>query len=127
MSRGFYRMDLCAFAARENEGTLNVMVRAFTRYIDDLGKSRQPLMPKAWHTHENKPHGETDFYPLLAKFGNPSNSGAKRRCWTLRCLHELAGELKSTVALFLSLHKFANKGVHLHRLLLGYPVTSVRQ
>jgi hypothetical protein len=40
MSRGFSRVVLCAFAARENERTLNVMVRAFTRYIGDLGKSR---------------------------------------------------------------------------------------
>jgi hypothetical protein len=67
MSRGFYRVVLCAFATREKEGTLNVMVRAFTRYIGDLGKSRQPLMPKAWHTHGNKPHRGEDFYPLLAK------------------------------------------------------------
>jgi hypothetical protein len=38
MSRGFYHVVLCAFAARENEGTLIVMVRACTQYIGDLGK-----------------------------------------------------------------------------------------
>jgi hypothetical protein len=27
MSRSFYRLVLCAFAARENGGTLNVMVK----------------------------------------------------------------------------------------------------
>jgi hypothetical protein len=47
MSQGFYRMDLCAFAARGNGGTLIVMVMAFTRYIGDLGKSRQAAMQKA--------------------------------------------------------------------------------
>ena len=48
---------------------INVMVRAFTRYVGDLGKSRQPLVPKAWHTHGNTPHGGADFYPLLAEVG----------------------------------------------------------
>src|SRR5262249_13053960 len=37
MSRGLCRVDLCDFAARENWGTLIVMVRTFTRYIGDLG------------------------------------------------------------------------------------------
>jgi hypothetical protein len=47
MSRGFYRMDLCAFAARENEGTLNVMVRAFTRWL--LLDSRVVDVPMAYN------------------------------------------------------------------------------
>jgi len=47
------------------------MGRARTRYIGDLGKSRQSLRPKAWQTHRNAPHGGVDFYPLLAKVGKP--------------------------------------------------------
>ena len=52
MSRGFYHLVFCAFAACENEGTLNVIGRACTRYIGDLSKSRQATTPKAWHILE---------------------------------------------------------------------------
>ncbi len=55
MSRGFYRMDLCAFAAHENEGTLIVMVKSITCYIDDLGKSRQATIPKCGMLTKTKP------------------------------------------------------------------------
>jgi len=63
MSRGFYRVVLCAFATRENDGTLNVMVKAFTRYIGDLGKSRWVAIPKVWHVHENIMHRNRLFLP----------------------------------------------------------------
>jgi hypothetical protein len=58
MSRGFYRVVLCAFAARGNGGTLIVMGGAFTRYIGDLGKSRQATLPKVWHIHGNRTYLE---------------------------------------------------------------------
>jgi len=36
-----------------------------------MGEARR----KAWHPCGNPPHGETDFYPLLAKVGNsPPNA-----------------------------------------------------
>jgi len=69
MSRDFYRVVVGAFEAHENEGTLNITVRAFTQYTSDLGKLRQSLLSKAWRTHGSKPHGGTDFYPLLAEVG----------------------------------------------------------
>jgi hypothetical protein len=40
-----------------------------TGNIGNLGKLRQPLMPKARHTHGNTPHRRADFYPLLAEVG----------------------------------------------------------
>jgi hypothetical protein len=38
-----------AHVARENVGTLIVMVQAFTQYAYDLGKSREGTMLKAGH------------------------------------------------------------------------------
>ena len=69
MSRGFYRVVFCAFLIGKNGGTLNVMVRACTRYIGDLGKSRQATIPKAWHAHGNIPYMIGHFYPELAEVG----------------------------------------------------------
>ena len=69
MSRDFYRVVFCAFAIRENEGTLNVMGRACTRYIGDLSKSRQATILKAWHVHGNALQPGRDFYPNLPIVG----------------------------------------------------------
>jgi hypothetical protein len=33
-----------------------------TENIGNLGKSKQPSMLKAWHTHGKTPHGGADFY-----------------------------------------------------------------
>jgi hypothetical protein len=53
---GFLSRGFCAFAIRENEGTLNVTGEACTRYIYDLSKSRQAIILKAGHAHENHTH-----------------------------------------------------------------------
>jgi hypothetical protein len=78
-----------ATAARENGGTLIVMVMTFTRDIGDLGKSRQAAMQKAWHVrvpsiaekwvpssdkiyrhaHQNLKYRSGVFYLELAKVG----------------------------------------------------------
>jgi hypothetical protein len=41
-----------------------------TENIGNLGKLRQLLLLKAWHTHGNTPHGGVDFYQLLALVRN---------------------------------------------------------
>jgi hypothetical protein len=69
MSRGFSSLVFCAFKTCENGRTLNVMVRAFTRYIDDLSKSRQATIPKAWHVHGNITHLNRSFLPRISKSG----------------------------------------------------------
>ena len=40
----------------------------------DLGKLRGEILRKARHLCGNLPHGETDFYPLLAKVGKAEPS-----------------------------------------------------
>ena len=50
----------------------------FTENIGNLGKLRQLLIPQAWHIHRNPPHGEADFYPLLAEVGKEI---LKERAW----------------------------------------------
>jgi hypothetical protein len=72
MARGFYRVVLCAFAIRENGETLIVMVRARTRFIDDLGTSRQATMQKTWHVHENTTYRGGTFLPKFSKSGSLS-------------------------------------------------------
>ncbi len=52
---------LCAFEVSENGRTLIVMMRVCTRYIGDLGKSRQATMQKAWHVHENTMYRDGTF------------------------------------------------------------------
>jgi Double zinc ribbon len=50
-------------------GTLIVTVKSITRYIDDLGKSRQATIPKAWHAHKTSCLYMGLFYPSLAEVG----------------------------------------------------------
>jgi hypothetical protein len=59
----------CPCGSGQVDLRLLVMGRARPRYSGDLGKLRQSLMPKAWQTHRNAPHGGVDFYPLLAILG----------------------------------------------------------
>ena len=48
----------------------------FAENIGNLGKWGPLLIPKTWHIHRNTPHGEADFYPLLAQVGKDIIKGA---------------------------------------------------
>jgi hypothetical protein len=67
VSHDFYRVVFCAFAIRENRETLNVMVRAFTRYIGDLSNRGRRQYQKHGKFTGIPSAIAVHFYPILAK------------------------------------------------------------
>ena len=70
MSRGFYHVVFCAFARRESEGTLIVMLKAgFTRFASDQGKFRECSPVNPLHFREHVTLWEGSFLPRFTRSG----------------------------------------------------------